>query len=131
MLPRVFRSSIVARPALARSLTSAAEQRQRLLLKIYAPFAKLSKNSPEYKELALSGKVWEDYHQPADSEKQGYNRLQQVCTCMYCTHPRAGRIRRGGFRKYYLLKPHFSVLVSRRIGDVSVLVACEHSEQKR
>ena len=81
MLSRVFGLGTVAQPVFARGLgTVAKQQREHLLLKIYAPFSKLDKNSPEYKELALSGKVWEDYHQPADSEKQGYTRLQQVCT---------------------------------------------------
>jgi hypothetical protein len=55
-----------------------ADQRRQILLKIYAPFAKLEKNSLEYRKLALSGRVWEDYHRPADSEKYGYTRLQKV-----------------------------------------------------
>jgi len=58
------------------------KQRTDLLRKIYTPFSKLDQNSPEYNELARSGKVWEDYHKPADSEKQGYIRLQQVCMHM-------------------------------------------------
>jgi len=63
---------------LRRGLSSVAAERADLLLKIYAPFSKLDKNSPEYKRLARSGRVWEDYHRPSDSEYQGYNRLQQV-----------------------------------------------------
>lgn len=48
------------------------------LLKIYKTFADLDKGSPEYKELALSGRVWEDHHQPGISELQGCRKLQQV-----------------------------------------------------
>jgi hypothetical protein len=32
--------------------------------------------SPEYKTLALSGRVWEDYYQPGDSERYGYTKLE-------------------------------------------------------
>jgi hypothetical protein len=55
-----------------------ARQRNQLLKRVYAPFGNLDRNSSEFKELALSGKVWEDYHKPGDSEKLGYFRLQQV-----------------------------------------------------
>ncbi len=65
---------------LVRGHGTVAKQRRDLLLNIYAPLSKLDKTSAEYQELALSGRAWEDYHQPADSEKQGYTRLQQVRT---------------------------------------------------
>ncbi len=55
-----------------------AKQRNDLLQKIYAPLSQLDKNSYEYNELARSGRVWEDYHHPTDSEKLGYTRAQQV-----------------------------------------------------
>ncbi|KAK1964646.1 fic/DOC family protein [Colletotrichum sublineola] len=48
-----------------------------LLRKIYEPFSKLEKGSLEYDELAKSGKVWEDYFQPHDSQRMGYKALQQ------------------------------------------------------
>ncbi|KAL7922329.1 fido domain-containing protein [Trichoderma austrokoningii] len=57
--------------------TLVKQQRDMLLRKVYAPFAKLEKDTPEYNKLALSGKVWEDFHQPADSNKHGYFRLQK------------------------------------------------------
>lgn len=59
--------------------TATLIKRQSLLSEIYAPFQKLPADSPEYYELARSGKVWEDYFQPADSKKLGYTRLQKVC----------------------------------------------------
>ncbi|KAI5862440.1 fic/DOC family protein [Durotheca rogersii] len=68
-------------PLLARPFVTEAEKvasaRRELLEKIYEPFAKLDKNSPEYNELATSGRVWEDYWQPGDSDKYGYTRVQQ------------------------------------------------------
>ncbi|KAK1979252.1 fic/DOC family protein [Colletotrichum cereale] len=48
-----------------------------LLRKVYEPFSKLKKDSPEYDELAKSGKVWEDHFQPHDSQRMGYKALQQ------------------------------------------------------
>lgn len=63
-----------------RSLSSVARERQALLRKIYAPFARLDDKSPEYMVLARSGKVWEDFFRPADSEKQGYMRMQRECS---------------------------------------------------
>ena len=54
------------------------QQRRQLLLKVYAPFQKLDRGSSEWDELALSGRVWEDYYTPGDSEKYGYTRLQKV-----------------------------------------------------
>ncbi|WQF81914.1 Putative Fido domain-containing protein [Colletotrichum destructivum] len=53
------------------------EARLALLRKIYEPFSKLDKGSPEYDELARSGKVWEDHFQPYDSQRMGYKTLQQ------------------------------------------------------
>lgn len=61
-------------------IASPSDQRRKRLLEIYAPFAKLEKNSPEYNALAYSGKVWEDYHHPGDSAKQGYEKLHQKHT---------------------------------------------------
>lgn len=69
-----FHPPVMAR----RNLSAISVSRNQLLLKIYKPFASLEKNSPEYRELALSGRVWEDYHQPGNSELQGYRKLQQV-----------------------------------------------------
>lgn len=62
------------------SLSSASVGRGRdaLLRRVYAPFAGLAKGSPEYTALAQSGRVWEDYFQPADSDRYGYIKLQQV-----------------------------------------------------
>lgn len=68
-----------------RSLSSVARERQALLRKIYAPFARLDDKSPEYMVLARSGKVWEDFFRPADSEKQGYMRMQRVSTSFSLT----------------------------------------------
>ncbi|ETR98193.1 hypothetical protein M419DRAFT_12017 [Trichoderma reesei RUT C-30] len=61
------------------SLSSASVGRGRdaLLRRVYAPFAGLAKGSPEYTALAQSGRVWEDYFQPADSDRYGYIKLQQ------------------------------------------------------
>ncbi|KAK6078947.1 fic/DOC family protein [Seiridium cupressi] len=59
------------------SQVGAAEARQKLLLKIYRPFQKYSRESVEYKELARSGKVWEDYHRPYDSLRKGYLDIQR------------------------------------------------------
>jgi hypothetical protein len=39
---------------------------------IYAPFANLTKESPEYWELADSGKVWENYFRPFDWRTKDY-----------------------------------------------------------
>ena len=53
--------------------------RQNLLLKIYKPpYEKLEKGSEEYRELAKSGRVWENYFEPWNSEKLGYAPLQRV-----------------------------------------------------
>ncbi|KAK1247543.1 hypothetical protein MKX07_002452 [Trichoderma sp. CBMAI-0711] len=61
------------------SLSSASVDRGRdaLLRRVYAPFAGLAKGSPEYTALAQSGRVWEDYFQPGDSDRYGYIKLQQ------------------------------------------------------
>jgi Fic family protein len=42
--------------------------RDELLRKVYAPFKSLQEGSPEYKSLAKSGKVWEEYHNPGDDK---------------------------------------------------------------
>lgn len=55
-----------------------SKERDKLLTKIYAPLKHLDQHSTEYKNLATSGKVWEDYFQPGDSERYGYTNLQQV-----------------------------------------------------
>ncbi|KAI5923023.1 fic/DOC family protein [Camillea tinctor] len=61
-----------------RSLTvDSRATRMAFLKEIYKPFAKIQKNSPEYMELARSGKVWEDYFHPSDSQRLGYKALQQ------------------------------------------------------
>lgn len=59
--------------------TDNKEARLALLRKIYEPFSKLEKDSPEYSELARSGKVWENHFQPNDSQRMGYKALQRVC----------------------------------------------------
>ncbi|KAL6697911.1 fido domain-containing protein [Trichoderma pleuroticola] len=64
----------------AACLSSRNEQRNDILRKIYAPFSKLVKDSPEYKALAESGRVWEDYFQPGDGERYGYVKLQKLHT---------------------------------------------------
>ncbi|KAL7915736.1 fido domain-containing protein [Trichoderma velutinum] len=56
------------------------EQRNATLRTIYAPFSKLTKDSPQYNALAESGRVWEDYFQPGDSERYGYSKLQKLHT---------------------------------------------------
>ncbi|KAL7962945.1 fido domain-containing protein [Trichoderma compactum] len=61
-------------------LSSWNEQRNDILRKIYSPFSKLVKDSPEYNALAESGRVWEDYFQPGDSERYGYVKLQKLHT---------------------------------------------------
>ena len=53
--------------------------RHALLRKIYKPFASLDKGSPDYNKLAQSGRVWEEYFQPYNSQRLGYKILQQVC----------------------------------------------------
>ena len=63
---------------LTNDLAKLKQQRQELLRHIYEPFSKLEKDSPEYQKLAESGKVWEDYFQPGNSEQYGYVRLQHV-----------------------------------------------------
>lgn len=51
-----------------RSISSAQKQaRNELLKKVYARFNKLDSGTQEYNELAISGKVWEDYFQPSDT----------------------------------------------------------------
>jgi hypothetical protein len=76
MLSRVFLRGISS------SAASLATQRRELLLKIYGPaFEKLEKNQSEYWKLARSGRVWEDYYTPGDSEKYGYFRLMEVLLC--------------------------------------------------
>ncbi|KAL6864113.1 fido domain-containing protein [Trichoderma novae-zelandiae] len=61
------------------NFSSSKRERDALLRKIYAPFAGLANGSPEYMALANSGKVWEDYFQPGDSERYGYDKLQKQC----------------------------------------------------
>ncbi|KAL7785197.1 fido domain-containing protein [Trichoderma ceciliae] len=63
---------------LHRGFSSWKAERDDALRKVYEPFAKLSKQSPEYRELAESGKVWEDYFQPGNSERYGYGKLQEL-----------------------------------------------------
>ncbi|KAM4055118.1 fic/DOC family protein [Hirsutella rhossiliensis] len=58
-------------------MSSSTNPRNILLKKIYAPFTHLERDSPEYNKLAKSGKVWEDYHYPGDSERNGYASLNQ------------------------------------------------------
>ncbi|KAI9898826.1 hypothetical protein N3K66_005287 [Trichothecium roseum] len=54
-------------PSSSRSITfDERKARHSLLTKIYEPFANYEKGSPEYNELARSGKVWEDYFRPSD-----------------------------------------------------------------
>ncbi|KAI1141322.1 fic/DOC family protein [Hypoxylon sp. FL0543] len=61
-----------------RSLSADSKaERVALLREIYKPFAKLQKDSPEYVELARSGKVWEDHFHPNDSQRMGYKTIQQ------------------------------------------------------
>ncbi|RFU73147.1 fic doc family [Trichoderma arundinaceum] len=85
----LFRRGVVCRlnrskPFLHRSFgfsprsSSWRTERDAVLRKVYAPFAELSKGTPEYKQLAESGKVWEDYFQPGDSERYGYVKLQKL-----------------------------------------------------
>lgn len=60
-----------------RSISSAQKQaRRELLKKVYAPFNKLDTSTQEYDELAISGKVWEDYFQPSDNSP--YMAVQKV-----------------------------------------------------
>ncbi|KAH6607702.1 fic doc family [Trichoderma cornu-damae] len=71
-----------SRPSLhgARGFSSWKIQRDGHLRKVYAPFANMNKETPEYRALAESGQVWEDYFQPANAERYGYTRLQQLHT---------------------------------------------------
>lgn len=51
--------------------------RRKALARIYGPFFdKIEKDSDEYTKLAKSGKVWEDYFQPWNSERLGYTAMQ-------------------------------------------------------
>ncbi|KAK0714519.1 fic/DOC family protein [Lasiosphaeris hirsuta] len=63
---------------LTRSLGTLAVQRVALLQHVYAPFAGLEKGSPEYEQLAASGRVWEDYFQPGDSKRYQYDSMQKI-----------------------------------------------------
>ncbi|KAK2012984.1 fic/DOC family protein [Colletotrichum eremochloae] len=53
------------------------QARRALLAKIYEPASRLQKGSTEYKELASSGRIWEDYFRPGNSLEKGYVGLQQ------------------------------------------------------
>lgn len=44
--------------------------------------ADLDKDGQQYMDLARSGRVWEDYHQPSDSVGKGYMKLQDVGTSL-------------------------------------------------
>ncbi|KAL7949942.1 hypothetical protein V8C42DRAFT_361026 [Trichoderma barbatum] len=70
----------IVKPGLRRISSSSwwTHERNRRLRRIYAPFAKLVKGSPEYDALAESGKAWEDYFQPGDGERYGYSKLQKL-----------------------------------------------------
>ncbi|KAK3349643.1 fic/DOC family protein [Lasiosphaeria hispida] len=75
--------SIGKAPRLARRLTTRnlgnlAVQRAALLKRVYAPFASPKKGSPEYEDLAASGRVWEDYFQPGDSKRYKYDIMQKM-----------------------------------------------------
>lgn len=73
------RISKIASAALPKVKAKCTErQRDKILRKIYAPFAALKKNSPGYNQLGESGTVWEDYFQPGNSERYGYLRLQDA-----------------------------------------------------
>ncbi len=63
---------------LVRSVSSRATERDSLLRRVYAPFEQLDRHSIEYEQLARSGKVWEEYFQPGDSDRYRYIDLQQV-----------------------------------------------------
>lgn len=60
------------------SFSSWQQERNAMLRKVYAPFTKLADGTPEYRALAESGKVWQDYFQPGNSERYGYVKLQEV-----------------------------------------------------
>ncbi|KIH91523.1 fic [Sporothrix brasiliensis 5110] len=51
--------------------------RRALLDTIYSRFRGLEKGSKAYVELAESGRVWEEYHQPGDFAKMGYLKCQE------------------------------------------------------
>jgi len=51
-------------------LEGTADSRKELLSTIYTPFQRLSRESAEYGSLAKSGKVWRDYFNPFDLEKE-------------------------------------------------------------
>lgn len=61
--PRIFRTTAKSRTGPIRSPGLAAKRRE-LLLKIYSPFTDFDKDGQQYMDLARSGRVWEDYHQP-------------------------------------------------------------------
>ena len=75
------RVSKVASACLGKARQKRVEsERYRILRKIYAPFAALKKDSPEYNQLGASGTVWEDYFEPGNSDRYGYVRLQETST---------------------------------------------------
>lgn len=67
--------NILPLPSLSKAIK---QQRHELLLKIYAPFLALDESSQEYRDIALSGKVWDNYFTFGDSERLGYDDLQYV-----------------------------------------------------
>ncbi|EHK20364.1 uncharacterized protein TRIVIDRAFT_224084 [Trichoderma virens Gv29-8] len=76
----MFRTGMVRTLQRRANFSSLDTERNDILRKIYAPFAKLTKDSPEYNALAESGTVWEEYFQPGDSERYGYLKLQKLYT---------------------------------------------------
>lgn len=61
-------------------------ERIRRLREVYKRFDGLDKDSPEYDELADSGKCWYEFHDPQNLDKFGYKELQQVsCSSGSCT----------------------------------------------
>lgn len=66
------RISKIASTALPRVKQKCIErQRDKILREIYAPFAALKKNSPEYSQLGESGTFWEDPSSPATVSDTG------------------------------------------------------------
>ncbi|SPO00238.1 uncharacterized protein DNG_03085 [Cephalotrichum gorgonifer] len=62
-----------------RCASTIQQKRDKKLRIIYAPLAKLPKDSVEYTELGRSGMVWENYFHPQDSQKLGYIKAQKKC----------------------------------------------------
>jgi hypothetical protein len=69
---------LLARCLVRYQSTATEEARKSLLRRIYEPFKKLEKGTPEFEVLAHSENFWEDYYRLSDSRHLEYVDLQRV-----------------------------------------------------